>query len=147
MLDGQLDASDYRNIKLRIEPEIEKLVRLQGRASETNPEEKEIMEFGMYFLANMPELFAEADLEQKHQFVGSIFPEKLVFTENEVRTNISGGMLELLINTAKGFGGNKEDGIKKFIPSSCLVPRTGTLSNQMMEVLKKLCFYELHRIR
>ena len=125
MLDGELDASDYRNIKAKLQPEIENLVKQQRLLNEKNPEEQEIMKFGIYFLNNMVEILTEADLEAKHQIIGSMCPEKLVFENNELRTNISGGVLPLLINASKGLKEKQEDRLKKFNQSSCLVPGTG----------------------
>ncbi len=125
MLDGDLDASEYRSIKAKLQPEIEKLVRLLSKVNEKNPEEREILEFGIYFLCNMVELLTEADLELKHQIIGSMFPKKIVFENNELRTNIEDGVIPMLLATSKGFKGKKEKGPKNFDPSSCLVPRTG----------------------
>ena len=127
MLDGELDASDYRSIKAKIEPEIERLVRKHILSKEKNPEEQEMMEFGFYFLSNMTELFAAAGLEVKHQIIGSMFPEKLVFENNELRTNIEDGIIPLLLNATKDFKLKKGKGSRNFDPSSLLVPRTGTI--------------------
>ena len=125
MLDGALDAGEYRSIKSRLEPEIERLVRKQINLSEKNPEEQEVMEFGFYFLSNMTKLFAEASLEAKHQIIGSMFPEKLVFENKELRTNPESGVLPLLVNATKDFTLKKGKGSNNFDPSSLLVPRTG----------------------
>lgn len=126
MLDGELTPSDYRNIKGRIEPEVEKLERLQRQLSAKNPEEKEILEFGMYFLRNMAELILAADLDLKHKIIGSMFKEKLIFENNEVRTNISEGALAMIINSSKGFGEKRKAELKKFNSASQPVPGTGT---------------------
>ena len=48
MLDGELDAADYRNIKAKLQPEIENLVKQQRLLNEKNPEEQEIMKFGIF---------------------------------------------------------------------------------------------------
>ena len=47
---------------------------------------KSYMEDGLFMLANLSEAFDEADLYTKHQILGSIFPEKLIFQENKFRT-------------------------------------------------------------
>ena len=137
MLDGELDAADYRNIKAKLQPEIENLVKQQRLLNEKNPEEQEIMKFGIYFLNNMVEILTEADLEAKHQIIGSMCPEKLVFENNELRTNISGGVLPLLINASKGLKEKQEDLLKKFNQSSCLVERGGNMSNFFVEDLER----------
>ncbi len=125
MLDEQLDAGDYKDIKFRLEPEIDKLVRKQLKLSERNPEERAILEFGIYFLNNVAELFTKAGLEAKHQIIGSMFPEKMIFENNELRTNVEDGVIPLLLNTSKGFILKKGGGTNKFAPPSQKVPQTG----------------------
>lgn len=125
MLDGDLDAAEYRSIKAKLQPEIEKLVRQQSKLNERNPEEKEILDFGIYFLNNMVELLTEADLEAKHQIIGSMFPKKIIFENNELRTNIEDGVMPMLLATSKGFKENKKGELKKISSPSCVVPRTG----------------------
>ena len=125
MLDGELDASEYRSIKAKIQPELEKLVRAQTAINQKNPEEQEIQEFGIYFLMNMAELLIEADLELKNKIIGSMFPKKLVFENNELRTNIEDGVMPMLIATSKAFSVNKKGELEKSSSPSCLVPGTG----------------------
>ncbi len=123
MLDGQIDSSEYRNIKHKLEPEIERLVRKQTKAGETNPQEQEMLEFGFYFLNNMVELFAGAGLEAKHQIIGSMFPEKLVFENMELRTNVEDGIIPLLLNTSAAFSQKKKGETRKLVtPSQQVVP-------------------------
>ena len=125
MLDGELDASDYRSIKAKLEPEIERLMRKQIILKEKKPQEQEMLEFEFYFLNNMVELFTGASLEAKHQIIGSMFPEKLIFENKELRTNIEEGIIPLLLNTTKDFKLKKGKGSNNFDPSSLFVPQTG----------------------
>ena len=138
MLDCQLDAVEYRNIKSKIEPELEKLIRTKSKLNIKNPLEQEILEFGIYFLNNMADLFMVADLELKQRLIGSMFPEKLIFENNEYRTNIDDGILPLLLNTSKTFTQKKERGSKKSDPLSQEVVPIGLFSNLFIEDLKKL---------
>lgn len=130
MLDGDLDASEYRSIKAKLQPELEKLVRAQTAINQKNPEEQEIQEFGIYFLMNMVELLTEADLELKNKIIGSMFPKKLVFENNELRTNIEDGVMPMLIATSKAFSVNKKGELEKSSSPSCLVPVMGIVSNR-----------------
>lgn len=75
-------------------------------------EEQEIQEFCMYFLINMIELLTEADLELKDK-IGSMFPKKLVFENNELRTNIEDGVMPMLIASSKAFSVNKKRRARK----------------------------------
>lgn len=60
-----LDASEYRKIKSKLEPEIERLASKVSQLSQNDNNEKEIIDFGFYFLRNMSKLFASADFRQK----------------------------------------------------------------------------------
>lgn len=73
----------------------------------------------------MVELLTEADLELKNKIIGSMFPKKLVFENNELRTNIEDGVMPMLIATSKAFSVNKKGELKKISSPSCLVPQTG----------------------
>ena len=53
MLDGGIDTGDYRNIKSRIEPEIERLVRQIASVEQKDPEEDKIIEYGFFFLRHL----------------------------------------------------------------------------------------------
>jgi site-specific DNA recombinase len=124
-MDAEIDASEYRNFKGKILPVIEQLTREQTKLNEANPEEREIMEFGNYFLNNMVGIASIKDLDAKHQIFGSMLPEKLIFENGELRTNIDGGVLPMLFNTSKGFKENKKGELKNFSSPSCCVPQTG----------------------
>jgi site-specific DNA recombinase len=81
MLDGKLDVGEYQKIKNKIEPEIERLAVRVSELSNGNTDERDIVEFGFYFLNNMIELFAEADLDRKRYMLGSTIREKVIFSK------------------------------------------------------------------
>lgn len=77
VLDGNLSFTDFQPVRLKIEPEIEKLTE-QIRAIEKlkSSDEQEVIEFGFRFISNLGKLFTVADLELKRQIIGSTFPKK-----------------------------------------------------------------------
>ena len=108
MLDGELDAADYRKIKTKLEPEIERLASKIAQFSKNDNNEKGIIEYGFYFLRNMSKLFTSASLDKKRYILGSTFPEKLIYDNGSYRTASDENVLILIANTGKGFQEKKE---------------------------------------
>jgi site-specific DNA recombinase len=125
MLDGDLDASDYRGIKAKLEPEINRLARLCDKLSEKNPEKGKMATYGFFFLRNLRELFIEAGLREKQQIIGSMFPEKLVFQNGKVRTTSKDNIVTLLSKSGAGFKKKNEQGSNEFDPLFNQVIRIG----------------------
>ena len=80
---------DYGTIKAEIE---EKLVRLEARLTEMitsvgSPVNLEqMLDKALSALSTTDLVFTRSDTNQKREIIGSINPEKLVFSENEYRT-------------------------------------------------------------
>lgn len=108
MLDGELDAADYRKIKAKLEPEIEKIAARIAQLSKNENNGREMIEFGFYFLRNMSSLFTSASLEKKRYILGSTFPEKLIYENGTYRTESDENVLILIANTGKDSGGKKK---------------------------------------
>ena len=124
-LDGALDASEYRNIKAELEPEMSRLIRKQTELNCKDENEEEILEYGFYFLRNLDKLFTVADLEQKHRILGSTFPEKLVFTDGACQTSSPESAVSLLLKPSKNLRENKKGRTKNFVLPSGRVEATG----------------------
>jgi hypothetical protein len=117
-LDGALDATEYRNIKARLEPEMSRLVRKQAELNCKDENETEMLKYGFYFLRNLDKLFAVADLEEKHRILGSTFPEKIVFMEGVCRTSSPEGAISQVLIASKSLKRNKKNRTKKSVPPS-----------------------------
>lgn len=108
VMDGDLDAGDYRAMKAKLESERERLEREKRRSDEHDTSNKqELIKHGFNFLRNLPELFTSADLDGKHRFLGSTFPQKMVFENGEVRTNEEHSILMLLSKGSKALSSKK----------------------------------------
>ncbi len=126
MLDGEIKASDYNGIKTRLEPEIARLIRQQTSLdSSSNREEREVLEFGFYFLSNCAKLFKDAALEQKRRIIGSTFPEKLVFENGECRTYSEDSFMALISRTGKDSTKKKDGDNSENCSPSCHVVAPG----------------------
>ena len=108
MLDGELNAADYREIKNRYEPEIKKLESklIQIRQQDTNL--FEYVTDATELLENLPKYYAGAALAIKQQIIGSIYPEKLVFENYGYRTTNVNEAVTLICMTGKGSKGTKK---------------------------------------
>ena len=124
-LDGALDATEYRNIKAKLEPEVQRLLRKQIELNSKEDNVEEILEYGFHFLRNLPKLFAVATLEERSMILGSTFPEKLIFKDGVVRTACPDSAISELIKPGKDFRGNKKGSAKIFALPSGQVEVTG----------------------
>ena len=86
MLDGDLSATEYKEIKSRLTPEIEKLNRQLADTNAFDSSYNTYVADGVSLLENLSQAFIDGDLYTKHQIIGSIFPEKLIFENNQYRT-------------------------------------------------------------
>lgn len=89
LLVDALDAVDYKAIKVECE---RKINLLEAKlASTTTPQQQEddiekYLDKALYNLAYIDTRYQEADIKSKRQILGSIFVEKLQFSENGYRT-------------------------------------------------------------
>jgi site-specific DNA recombinase len=128
LLSSVLDAKDYKVIKNEAE---EQLLRLEARLVEaTNQNQNTLnleskVERAISILLNLPEIYQKADINTKREILGSIFPEKLEFSENNYRTGKINEVASLMyhINSTlyKEKTGTSDDDSSKFR----LVPRAG----------------------
>ncbi len=89
LLSSILDGKEYKIIKTEAE---EQLLKLEARLIDaTNQRQNSIdvesmVEKALSTLSNLDETYQKADVNQKREIIGSIYPEKLVFSENNYRT-------------------------------------------------------------
>lgn len=107
MLDGQLDAADYKDVKKRYDPEIDKLVRRSMEIASLDSNYKKYLDEGFGLIKQFATDYNRADLPMKQQLIGSVFPEKLVFENNEYRTNNMMSVVFKICSKINAFGVNK----------------------------------------
>lgn len=125
MLDGQLDAKDYKQIKERYETEITKLSRKIEQLSSSSGEFKEYCNFGYAFLPNLYQHYVSASTPIKQKIISSVLSENLIFENNQYRTKTLNPMIALLCSIDKGCSEIKTGIIHNFLNDSCRVERTG----------------------
>lgn len=113
LVNDELDRDDYKRLKDSLQME---MAGLKVRITELKNMESGFMEylrFGIPLLTNLPLYYKNAPLEGKQKFLGSIFPEKLVFSENSYRTQVPSELLELLCSINKASKGDKKKMVAK----------------------------------
>ena len=108
MLDGELPAADYREIKNRYEPVIQKLANKQLSLSQLDENLSDYLTPVIDLLRHLPEYYQNASLNTKQQLIGSIYPEKLIFENKAYRTTTLNEVIALICRTSKGSDGNKK---------------------------------------
>ncbi len=85
----------------------------------------EVYEKGIIKIASLEKHYQSADLTQRRQIIGSIFPKKFQFENNKVRTADLNPILLKITSINKGLAlKNKKDKSKK-IDLSCMVGDEG----------------------
>ncbi len=86
MLDGELSATDYREVKNRYEPVIEQMERKKQGISQADTNLMEYVTETADLLQNLSKCYDKSSLAVKQKVIGSIYIGKLIFEENEYRT-------------------------------------------------------------
>ncbi len=113
LINDELDKDDYKRLKESIQLEIAGLRYRIGELQSMESGFMEYLRFGMFFLTNPYQYYSTATLEGKQKILGSIFPEKLVFAENNYRTAEPNEIVELLCNIDRDFRGSKKKKVAK----------------------------------
>jgi site-specific DNA recombinase len=129
LLTSDIDTMDYKVMKTDIE---EKLVRLEARLTEMSKPsgsplnlEKKILNRAVEALANIDLVYEKADIDQKRDIIGSIFPENLEFSESGYRTAKINEAAALIFQINSELRNEKSRISDKNLSKSGLVPRAG----------------------
>ncbi|MHB8260832.1 MAG: hypothetical protein ACYDCN_04885 [Bacteroidia bacterium] len=108
LISDELDKESYIRIKDSLQKET---IDLKVRISDLKDTESGFMEYltyGVTLLGNLPHYYSTATLEGKQKMLGSIFPEKLIFSENSYRTAKPNEVIELFSDVTKAFGDSEK---------------------------------------
>ena len=115
-------ASDCSQSKKRYEENIARWkIQLSQQAMEKD-EIKEYLEWGLQLISNLKKHYFLSETATKQRIIGSIFPEKLIFRDGELRTKRINSFISLF---ASEKGGNKKGQLAKFGKLSNLVSPEG----------------------
>lgn len=109
LLQGDLDASDYRKIKHDGERQISilegKLMELTANTFHIGP----LLQKALYNVAYLPNLYQEADIEEKRRIISSMYPENLTFDGEQHRTNRLNEAIRVFNSVKPVFEAKKKD--------------------------------------
>lgn len=109
MLDGEFSASEYKEMKHEIETELEKMNRDESQYSEGLDNYDERIDDCLELLLNLGKYYKTKNTEIKQKIIGSVFPEKLVFENNEYRTTKLNDVVVLICPTDKGLSKKRRE--------------------------------------
>ncbi|MBA3673338.1 MAG: hypothetical protein H0W75_00005 [Chitinophagaceae bacterium] len=133
MLDGELTALEYKEMKVDIEENIKALERQQNQLRLTDENLNEHIDFCVALLSNIDKIYDVADISTKQHIIGSVFPEKLIFENNKCRTTKIEDAVALLCLNSEGLSENqkKKHPINKVL--SVEVPPSRPNMNDILE--------------
>jgi site-specific DNA recombinase len=108
-LDGEFTAEEYRTMKIELDENIQKLnMELQLSSSEILNLDKQLDQI-VRTLSNLENIYKQGDVALKRKLIGSIFPKKLIYEKNSVRTVEMNHAVELIFSNIKGSRGRKKE--------------------------------------
>jgi site-specific DNA recombinase len=116
MLDQKLDPSEYRAMKMRIEEMNSNLRKQRARMDLVDSEYGKYLKVNISMLRGIDVYFEKAPLEVKQKIMGSMFPEKLVFENNQYRTKRVNEVVGLILVKDSKLG-SKNKGLTNFFIS------------------------------
>jgi site-specific DNA recombinase len=124
-VDGELEASEYKDIKKRYEDEIEKLERSKRDISLVSDNLLHYIKAAADILRNVQSYFNKASLVVRQKLIGLIFSGKLVFQNNSYQTTSYNLVVQRICSLGKDFGGQKKNLACNFASQSYRVTPPG----------------------
>ena len=106
-VNDEMDMDDFKRFKVSLTKETADLKLRITEFKETESGFMEYLRFGTTLLGNLPYYYSTATLEGKQKIVGSIFPEKLIYSNNTYRTAQPNEIISLLYDVNEEFGKGK----------------------------------------
>ena len=118
MLDGEFTAQEYKEMKLEIEEQIVKLTCDLTTLNQGLLNFDKKIDDCVELLLNLGKYYQERDTATKQRIVSSIFPSKLVFDKDSVRTLEVNKAMSMICSNNKGHRSRKKEKHTEFgVPS------------------------------
>ncbi len=108
MLDGEISAGEYKEMKFEIEEAIAKFNMEVSKLKEGIENHDSRVDDCLELMLNLDTYYTQRDTAIKQRIVSSIFPEKLIFENNSYRTPKINSAVTLLCRTDEASKGNKK---------------------------------------
>ena len=86
MLDGKLDAQEYREIRTQYEEVNRNLQLEKSNIQSVDANFMDYLKYNVHFIKNIDQIYLKSEASIKQKIVGSILKEKLIFENLEYRT-------------------------------------------------------------
>ncbi len=133
MLDGEMEMSEYKEIKRNIEPKIETLLTEQLNFNQIEIEYRQYLKKGITAIKNLGHLFDNSEIRFKQDIIRSTLRENVVFSEEKVRTGKLNRLLSLLCLVCAEHSGTKNKKEGEIRPLSLMVVLMSDVSNITLE--------------
>ncbi len=141
MLDGEITANEFKEMRIEIEEKITELTcELSNISSGIQNLDSKIDDV-VELLSNLESTYQQTDTATKQHIVSSIFPSKLIFDNNKVRTLKMNRVMSMICSNDKTLKGSKKRKHTEFGVLSCGVESTDQISNSFykdINILLKL---------
>lgn len=102
-LDDLIDPSSYKSMRGKTQKSINDLKSELENLKTMDKELEEYLKLGISFLHGVDKLYKTSPSDIKKKIIGSIFPEKLIFSKNSYRTAFINELIELILSKHKPF--------------------------------------------
>jgi hypothetical protein len=106
-LDGEFNSDEYKNAKKRFQTRLNELKQIE-EAFKKSKDVLNTYKKGLEKLESIDKQFINSDIDNKRHLLGSIFPEKFQFENDNVRTEDINPILLKIASVNKGFKENKK---------------------------------------
>lgn len=86
MLDGEINPTEYKELKIKLEDDLGRLSAEELKIKNSNGNYEKHIDTCVWILKNIDTYYDVADTPTKQRIIGSIFDEKLVFENGKCRT-------------------------------------------------------------
>ena len=125
LLDDKISPADYSQLKEKIEKEKTEVTFKLSEIKECQTEYRDLVRNLPGIVSNLSEAYMAGDVEEKHYIAGSIFPEKLYFDGNKVRTARINEVIRIMLLNDSALKNKKTGQISKFLDLSGQVEHSG----------------------
>ncbi len=123
LMSKQIEPSDFREMKARYNYDLERLESQLNEQRKTVPSIDKLLESGLKNLMRLDDYYEVSEIEKKREIIGSIFPEKLTYDGNVLRTTRVNHVVSLIYQVNRELATKKDRTIQqKFELSGQEVP-------------------------
>jgi site-specific DNA recombinase len=142
MLDGELNSLEYKEMKIKIEEDLLRLAIDENKLRSNTTSHDKLIDTCTKVVQNLDIAYEKADAATKQRIIGSIFPKKFQFVNNQARTASINELINQICSKIKSSKANKkgQQFFYELLPNKVLP--IGRISNDLVEDARKLA--ELH---